>query len=157
MGSTSDDEDLSKLESSCGKTTATWLPLFRIQSPGPTEKTKQCMSLVENFQLLFTTPIAEAIVQQMILKEEFSFCIEELLAFIGLNIAMGLIQLPQLQDYWNKDEVLATPFFSSIMSRDLTDSTRQKKHGKEGYDPLFKVRPLLDHFSAMFLLYYQPA
>ena len=39
----------------------------------------------------------------------------------------------------------------------LNDSTQQKKCGEEGYDKLFKVRPLLDHFSAMFLLYYQPA
>ena len=80
---------------------------------------------------------------------------------------MGLVQLPQIQDYWKKNEVLATPFFPSIMSRDcfqnisrylhLNDSTQQKKCGEEGYDKLFKVRPLLDHFSAMFSLYYQPA
>ena len=115
--------------------------------------------------MLCTTAIVEGIVQQN--QKEFSFCAEELLAFIGLNVAMGLIQLPQIQDYWNKNEVLATPFFPSIMSCDrfqnilrylhLNDSSQQKKHGEDGYDALYKVRPLLDHFSAVFPLYYQPA
>ena len=27
------------------------------------------------------------------------FCIEELLAFTGLNIAMGMLRLPQVRDY----------------------------------------------------------
>ena len=39
----------------------------------------------------------------------------------------------------------------------LVDSVKQKKVGEAGYDPLFKVRPLLDHLSAVFPRYYQPA
>ena len=39
----------------------------------------------------------------------------------------------------------------------LVDSVKQKKVGEAGYDPLFKVRPLLDHLSAVFLRYYQPS
>jgi len=51
---------------------------------------------MEIFQLMFTTAIVEAIIQQTILsaqqkKKELSLCTEELLALIGLNIAMGLI------------------------------------------------------------------
>ena len=148
------------------------MPLFRIDSTGPTQRTKHCTSPIEIFQLLFTTAIVGGIVQQTMLfaqqsRKEFSFCAEQLLAFIGLNVAMGLIRLPQIQDYWNKNEILATPFFPSIMSRDhfqnilgylhLNDSSQQKKHGEDGYDPLYKVRPLLDHFSAVFPFYYQPA
>ena len=161
-----------KVKTSCGRKTATRLPLFKIDSIGPTQRTKQCTTPMEIFQLMFTTAIVEAIVQQTILfaqqkEKELSLCTEELLAFIGLNIAMGLIRLPQIQDYWNKNEVLATPFFPSIMSRDhfqsilrylhLNNSTLQKKNGEEGYDSLFKIRPLLDHFSAIFPMYYQPA
>ena len=32
-------------------------------------------------------------------KVDFSFCYEELLAFIGITIAMGLLKLPQIRDY----------------------------------------------------------
>ena len=39
----------------------------------------------------------------------------------------------------------------------LVDSSLQKKKCEEGYDPLFKSRPLVDHLSAMFRQYYQPA
>ena len=39
----------------------------------------------------------------------------------------------------------------------VNDSTKQKKYGEVGYDPLFKVRPLLDHFSAVFPAYYFPS
>jgi len=33
----------------------------------------------------------------------------------------------------------------------------RKKKGESGFDPLYKVRPLLDHLTAVFLSYYQPA
>ena len=74
------------------------------------------------------------------------FSIDELLAFIGLNIAMGMLRLPQARDYWSTNEILATPWFAAIMLRDrffhilrflhLVDSTKQKSKGEGGYDPL---------------------
>ena len=79
---------------------------------------------------------------------------------------MGLLKLPQIRDYWSKEQVLATPWLPAIMSRDryfqilqyfhLVDSSLQKKKGETGYDPLLKVRPLLDHLVAVFPMYYQP-
>ena len=105
-------------------------------------------------QLLLTAVILEEIVQQSILfatqnKEKFLFCVEELQAFIGLNIAMGLLKLLQIWDYWSTNEVLATPWFPAVMSRHhffwilrfihLADSSKQKKKGEEGYDALYKV------------------
>lgn len=122
-------------------------------------------------ELFLTVVILESIVQQTILfasqkNVTFVFCIEELQAFIGVNIAMGMLRLPQIRDYWATNNILATPWFPSIMSRDrflsilrflhLADSTKQKKQGEQGYDPLFKVRPLIDHLSAVFQQYYQP-
>ena len=44
-------------------------------------------------------------------KVNLEFCIEELLAFIRINITMGLLKLPQLRDYWSTNKVLATPWF----------------------------------------------
>jgi len=94
------------------------------------------------------------------------FYVEELQAFIGLHIAMGLLKLPQIKDYWCKNEIILTPWFPSIMPRDrfltvmhylhLVDSSLQKKTGEVGYDPLFKVCPFLDHLAAVFPRYYQP-
>ena len=82
------------------------------------------------------------------------------MAFIGISIAMGMLQLPRLKDYWSTSKILSTPWFRSIMSRDrfleiliylhLVDSSKQKKKAEEGYDPIFKVRPLVDHLNAMF-------
>jgi hypothetical protein len=56
------------------------------------------------FQLLLTTTILESPVIQMKhfashKKQNFDFCLEELQAFIGLNIAMGVLHLPQLRDF----------------------------------------------------------
>lgn len=47
-------------------------------------------------------------------------------------------------------------FLSILRFLHLADSTKQKKQGEQGYDPLFKVRPLIDHLSAVFQQYYQP-
>ena len=38
----------------------------------------------------------------------------------------------------------------------LVDSTQQKKKGEEGYDILYKVRPLINHLAAVFPKYYRP-
>ena len=58
------------------------------------------------------------------------------------------------------------PWFPAIMSRDrfykisrylhLVDSTKQKKKGETGYDPLYKVRPLIDKTLETFSKYYNP-
>lgn len=88
------------------------------------------------------------------------------MAFIGISIAMGMLRLPRVKDYWSTTNVLSTPWFRSIMSRDrfldilryihLVDSSQQKKKG-EGFDPLFKIRPLVDHLNAVFPEYYKPS
>ena len=44
-------------------------------------------------------------------------CIEELLAYIGIAITMGLVNLPLVHDYVATDPILCHPWFPSIMSR----------------------------------------
>ena len=46
------------------------------------------------------------------------------------------------------------PFFFLLRYLHLVGSRQQKKKGEAGYDPLYKVRPLIDHFSAVFPAYY---
>jgi len=38
----------------------------------------------------------------------------------------------------------------------LVDNSLQHKKGEEGFDPLFKVRPIVDCLLAIFPYYYQP-
>jgi len=95
-----------------------------------------------------------------------NLCVEELQTFIGINIAMGMLRLPQIHDYWSNNEILSTPWFGAIMPCDrffnilrylhLSDSSVQHKKGDKGYDPLIKVRVLVDHLLAVFPHYYQP-
>ena len=124
-----------------GQATPRNLPRFS-SSCGPTLRTKQATTPLQVLQLFLTKAILEEIVRQTKIfaaqkKADFEFCYEELLAFIGITIAMGLLKLPQIRDYWSKHEILATPWFPAIMSRDryfqilqylhLVDSSQQKK------------------------------
>lgn len=123
------------------------------------------------FQLFMTLSLLGPIVTQTNLYTQekgftLNLCAEELQAFIAMNIAMGMLRLPQIRDYWVTEDIISTPWFPPIMSRDrffqilrylyLVDSSLQCKKGEEGYDPLFKVHPLIDHLSAVFPHYYQP-
>ena len=47
-------------------------------------------------------------------------------------------------------------FFTILRFLHLADSSKQKRKGEQGYDPLYKVRPIVDHLSAVFSKYYQP-
>jgi hypothetical protein len=41
----------------------------------------------------------------------------DLWRFFGLEILMGLIQKPSIKDYWSTNDLLSTPIFGQIMSR----------------------------------------
>lgn len=154
-----------------GQPSARTLPQFSYPV-GPTSRTKQATTPLEVFMLFVTVVVLESIVRQTLLFANvkgvaFSeFYLEELQAFIALNVAMGMLKLPEIKDYWCTNVILSTPWFSSIMPRDrfftilrclhLVDSSQQKKAGEPGFDALYKVRPLIDHFSAVFPIYYQP-
>ena len=67
---------------------------------------------------------------------------------------MGLIKYTKLEDYWATSWPFHTHTFSNIMSRDrfsvilkflhVNDSSKFIQKGLPGYDPLYKVRPMLD-------------
>ena len=115
---------------------------------------------LEVFQLFFTTVIFGAIVEQNKLfaqkGKKLDLCVEELMAFVGINIAMGIMHLLQVSDYWSMNRILATLWFPVIIAftvcsdLHLVDSTLQKKK-EHGYDPLLKVRFLVGHLAAVYL------
>lgn len=98
------------------------LPQF-VYPSGPSPRTKSVDTPLQVVQLFLTNVILDSIVQQTNVFASqkgvvLNFCLEELKSFLGLNIAMGMLRLPQIRDYWACNHVLATPWFPSIMSRD---------------------------------------
>jgi len=139
------------------------LPAFT-QPTGPAPRTTREKTPLKMFNLLVTDPIFEAILEQTRLSaiqkgdESFDISKEELFAFIGINVAMGIVRLPRVHDYWSTSPIFCLPWFPAIMSRDrffkisrylhLVDGTKQKKKGESGL--------LIDNTSETFCKYYQP-
>ena len=48
----------------------------------------------------------------------FQTSVEELRAFLGINILMGIHKLPKMRDYWSVDEGLGNPLIQKAMTRD---------------------------------------
>ena len=79
---------------------------------------------------------------------------EEMKAFVGMLMAMGICKLPRLSMYWSTTHLLLTPDLKKVMPLlrfqqiwrffHLNNSSQQVAYGQPGYDPLFKVRSLLD-------------
>ena len=90
---------------------------------------------------------------------------EEMKAYIALQVAMGINSKLELPDYWGK-YWLTTNKFSDVMSRNgyqllttflhFNDNEQHVARGQEGYDPLFKVRPLLDITDDRYTSAYAP-
>ena len=82
--------------------------------------------------------------------------VEDMKAFVGLLIIMGVLKLPRLEMYWQvESDVLRTPGISSVMSRiqfeqiwrflHLADNLQDDKT-----DKLFKVRHFIDLITTQF-------
>ena len=79
---------------------------------------------------------------------------------------MGLYQKPAHADYWSGFWLAALPF-SFVMSRNRFELLKAFLHfnnienqiarNEEGYNPLFKIQPLLDIVNPTYEKWYQPA
>ena len=87
--------------------------------------------------------------------------IEELKAFVGILILMGIVRLPRLELYWSTNfPLISTPGISNIMPKTkfeqffsffhLNYNNKQVPYGQDGHDKLFKVRKLLDLLCPLF-------
>ena len=80
--------------------------------------------------------------------------VEELKAFMGFNILMGIVKLPSIDDYWKKDPLLHYQPIASRITRDrfrdirrflhFCDNTTLPSPGTPGSDRIAKIRPLFD-------------
>ena len=91
---------------------------------------------------------------------------DEMKAFLGFLVLMGIQKLPGLYDYWSTDEVLHSFAIASRISRkrflDLrrflhfVDNDTVAARGEDGYDRLAKVRPVITAVKDSFLASYAP-
>ena len=85
---------------------------------------------------------------------------EELLAFFGFMIFMGLVRLPALHDYWKKDEIYNYNPIASRISRDrffelqrylhFANNSQLSARGTPGYNKLGKVQPVITSLLIQF-------
>ena len=90
---------------------------------------------------------------------------DEMKAFIGMLILMGILQLPHIEMYWQTDDdLMKTSGISSIMSHvhfqqifeflHLADNSHQIPVGQPGHDKLYKVRSYVDLITTQFATNY---
>ena len=131
----------------------------------------------EVFELMFTPSLIDTIIEQTNLYakqvmgddkyaawEEVST--DELKAYLGFCILMGINWLPALDDYWSSDHTLRYSPIAEKISRDrfreisrylhFADNSTLAPKGSPGYDRLGKVRPVIDHLSKQFADLYEP-
>lgn len=88
-------------------------------------------------------------------------------AFTATQIAMGLVSKPTEESYFQDNFWLTkTPAFSKIFSRDkyqlmksflhFNNNESQKPKGDPDYDPLYKIRPLLELTKNKYVESYEP-
>ncbi|VDI58381.1 Hypothetical predicted protein [Mytilus galloprovincialis] len=88
---------------------------------------------------------------------------EEMKAFLGLLLLMGIIQKPTLASYWETQDKLwlrRTPSFRSVMTRDrflailsnlhINNNQTALPRDHPQYDPMHKVRPAIDVCNTAF-------
>lgn len=83
---------------------------------------------------------------------------EEIEAFLGINLLMGIKRLPSYRDYWSSEIDLHDHFISNIMpvnrfgwllgNLHLNDNSLLPDRKHPTYDKLYKVRPFLDSIAA---------
>ena len=140
---------------------------------GPTQNISS--SPLEVYDLLFLPDLVEEIVKQSnayaktVMGDEkydkwSKITVNELKAFFGFSILMGINHLPSLNDYWSRDPRLRYAPVADRITRDwfrelsrylhFVDNDTLVPRGEEGHDCLGKVRPLIDHLSTKFTQVY---
>ena len=134
-------------------------------------------SPLQVFELFFTPPFLTNIVQQSNLYAKqvmgdikyqswTKITVEELKAYFGFILLMGMVPLPSVEDYWKRDPVFHYLPISDHISRDRFRDISRYLHfvnnntlvprGQPGHDRLGKVRPAINHLSQRFSELYDP-
>ena len=134
-------------------------------------------SVLDHFLLFFPLHVVDKIVdetntyyqqlrsEKQLSGEPFETKREKLLAFLGINIAMGLAKLPTIEDYCRKG-ITHMPWFNSVMPRrkfqqvlrflHLADNSKQLPRSDPNYNKLYKLGDLMACFNKCFKEMYAP-
>ena len=92
--------------------------------------------------------------------------IDEMKAYMGFMILMGIVKLPSISDYWKRDETFNYAPISSRITRDrflviqrylhFADNSILVPPGADGYDRLEKIRPVIRMINEHLLALYNP-
>ena len=156
-------------------TTPSWYPFTGQSSAGLNVPIPETPS--ECFRLFYTSDLVRMIVkqsnlyaQEVMSDERYEkwdqISIEDLEAYFGFNILMGINSLPSLEDYWKKDPVYHYAPVADCISRDrfseisrylhFVDNSTLVPRTSPAYDRLGKIRPLLNHILSRFSAVYTP-
>eukprot|EP00062_Callorhinchus_milii_P007407 gi/632948985/ref/XP_007889898.1/ PREDICTED: piggyBac transposable element-derived protein 4-like isoform X2 [Callorhinchus milii] len=91
----------------------------------------------------------------------------EMRCYIGLNVLMGINQLPNYKLYWSRDNLFGNDGVKSIMTCNRYEKLTEYFHVSDrlydtsghdsNFDALYKARPLLDTVRASFKKLYRPS
>ena len=142
---------------------------------GPTTAIPE--SPLEVFQLFFGDDLVQVIVEEsnryareVMGDEKYDtwrvITADEVKAYLGFSILMGIVQLPSLDDYWKRDPLLHYAPIADRISRDrfrdisrylhFVDNSTLSPRDSPGYDRLGKIRPLINYFCTKFAELYNP-
>ena len=92
--------------------------------------------------------------------------VQELRAYFGLVIVMGINSLPETSMYCSSDIFYGNEGVRKAMPRNrfqeigrylhFSDSSKEPKKGEEGYDKLYKIQKVLEYSKIVFQLRYKP-
>lgn len=123
---------------------------------------------VDVFKMLFDDDIVNVIVTETnryarqklsgeALDKWQDVTLSEIKAFLGVSIVMGINYLPSTADYWSSDPFLGNMGIQKVMTKNrfedisrffhFNDSATEPQRGEDGYDRLYKVRPILSYFG----------
>ena len=134
-------------------------------------------SPLEVFKLFFTTELLQMIVlesnryaREVMGDRKYEtwseMRVDDISAFLGFSILMGINILPSMDDYWKRNKYTYYEPIASRISRDrfrelfrylhFVDNQTLHQRGTISYDKLGKVRPLLQYLSRKFMDMYTP-
>lgn len=132
------------------------------------------------FEALFDSEVFDLIVQQTNLyrlqkqaagssstANDVEITGDDIKAWIGLCILMGIHQLPQLENYWSSDPLLGLPAVWNVIASKkfkkitemihLNDNTKNPPRTDASHDKLHKVRPLIEILGTRLTTLYKPS
>lgn len=122
-------------------------------------------SELHSFNRFFTDEMFNFIVDQTNLyaeqnqsKDWTPTSVDEIKAFVGMTIMMGIHVLPSIDHYWSSDPFLRVNEIADVMpikrfkklleNIHFNDNSTQKPRTDPQYDKLHKIRPIIDMLNA---------